>query len=251
MLSTQKKYLLLGICLLLITATTGSASQNAVDHTIFAELLKNHVSQGRVDYQGFKKNEQRLDTYLAVLEKIDAKSLSPQERMAYYINIYNAWTIKLILTAYPDVKSIKDLGSLFQTPWKKEFVKINGQVVTLDHIEHDILRPMFKDPRIHFAINCAALSCPPLLNEPYEGATLDRQLNAATTSFINDPDSNYIKGKRLHVSKIFKWFNEDFKGDILGFFKQYAKGQLKRKLDSQGVGLNIKYLSYDWSLNGT
>jgi hypothetical protein len=228
---------------------SAGATQGPVDHSIYGRLLKVHVIEGRVDYNGFKKDEAQLDAYLAALEEIDPGTLNKQEQMAFYINAYNAWTIKLILGAWPDLNSIKDLGGLFQSPWKKSFVKLRQRVVTLDHIEHNILRPRYKDPRIHFAVNCASVSCPPLLNTPYIRSELDRQLDTVTTNFINDPDSNRIKGDALHVSRIFKWFDEDFNGDVLGFFKRYARGELKKQLDSRGEGLKIKYLHYDWGLN--
>jgi hypothetical protein len=237
--------LLLMICF----PQTVGATQGPVDHRIYGKLLKAHVSQGRVDYNGFKKDEAQLDTYLAALATIDPGTLSKQEQMAFYINAYNAWTIKLILDAWPDLNSIKDLGGLFQSPWKKSFVKLWRGVVTLDHIEHDILRPRYKDPRIHFAINCASISCPLLLNVPYTGSELDRQLDRVTADFINDPNNNYISGNALHVSKIFKWFNEDFNGDTYGFIKRYARADLKKQLDSRGEDLKIKYLHYDWGLN--
>jgi hypothetical protein len=227
------------------------ATQGPVDHSIYGKLLKAHVIDGRVDYSGFKKDEAQLDAYLAALGAIAPGELAQQEQMAFYINAYNAWTIKLILGAWPDLTSIKDLGSLFQSPWKKSFVKLRQGVVTLDHIEHDILRPRYKDPRIHFAINCASISCPPLLNTPYIGSELSRQLDVVTTNFINDPSNNYINGDTLHVSRIFKWFEEDFNGDIYGFFKRYARGELKKQLDSRAEGLKINYLPYDWALNGT
>lgn len=225
------------------------ATQGPVDHSIYGRLLKAHVIEGRVDYSGFKKDEVQLDAYLAALAAIAPEALAKQEQIAFYINVYNAWTIKLILGAWPDLNSIKDLGGLFQSPWRKSFVKLREGIVTLDHIEHDILRPRYKDPRIHFAINCASISCPPLPNAPYTGSELDRQLDMVTTNFINDPNSNYLKGNTLHVSKIFKWFNEDFNGDVLGFFKRYARAELKKQLDSRGEGLNIEYLHYDWGLN--
>jgi len=220
-----------------------------VDNTIYARLLKAHVVDGKVDYAGFKHDEADLDRYLAQLEKVKPDRLDRAEQMAFYINAYNAWTIKLILSHYPGVKSIKDLGSLFQSPWKKKFVKINGKTTTLDHIEHGILRPVFKDPRVHFAVNCASKSCPPLQDKPFTGADLDRQLDAATIHFINDPHSNFIKGDKLYVSRIFKWFGEDFGGDILGFFRTYARDGLAEQMAAAGDKLEVRYLGYDWSLN--
>jgi len=225
------------------------ASQ-AIDHSIFTELLMKYVKDGVVDYQGFKNCETRLDSYLSVLEKTDTTVLSRNERFAFYINAYNAWTIKLILGKYPGVKSIKDLGSIFGSPWKKKICRIDGDVLTLDYMEHEILRPVFKDPRVHFAINCAARSCPPLQSEPYLGNRLDIQLQESTEGFINNSTHNYLKGNTLYVSKIFEWFGDDFNGEIVEFFLKHARGELKEELQTSKGNITVKYLDYDWSLNG-
>jgi len=227
-----------------------AAAGTTVDHGIYAGLLKQYVKDGRVDYRGFKSDETKLDSYLSVLEKTDSGSLSPDEQFAFYINAYNAWTIRLILTGYPGIESIKDLGSLFQSPWKKKICRVDGRLLTLDDIEHEILRPRFKDPRVHFAINCASKSCPPLYPEPFSGGKLNQQLDAAAAAFINDPERNRLEGNTLYVSKIFKWFAEDFKDDIVGFFRKHAQGKLKTDLAKLKSAIDIKYLDYDWSLNG-
>lgn len=220
------------------------------DHRLYAELLEKYVKNGVVDYQGFKKEEAELDRYLKILERTDTKALSRNEQFAFYINAYNAWTIKLILSAYPGIQSIKDLGGLFKSPWKMKIARIDGDVITLDNIEHDILRPRFKDPRIHFAVNCASKSCPPLRSEPYRGDVLDHQLTEMTEAFINDPSYNRLQGGVLYVSSIFKWYSEDFNDDIVGFFMKYAEGELKKELRNHAGGVEVEYLDYDWSLNG-
>ena len=229
---------------------SNSRSDTAVDHRIYADLLDKHVHQGNVDYRGFKMEESKLDQYLKVLENVDSKSLSRNEQFAFYINAYNAWTIKLILSGYPGIKSIKDLGNILRTPWKKKICRIDGDVITLDDIEHNILRPRFKDPRVHFAINCAAFSYPPLRSQPFLGRTLDQQLDDATRGFINNPKRNYFEGNTLYVSQIFKWFKEDFNEDIVGFFIKYADEGLKKELEIKKQAIKINYLRYDWSLNG-
>ena len=145
---------------------------------------------------------------------------------------------------------LSHIGSLFQSPWKKKFVKIDGRDLTLDELEHSILRPRFGDPRVHFAINCAAKSCPPLHSEPYSGDMLDRQLNEATISFLNNPRNYRLEGNRLNVSRIFKWFAEDFKEGVLSFYLQYATGDLKKELETKQDKISVTYLKYDWSLNG-
>ena len=221
-----------------------------MDNSLYAELLEKYVRNSLVDYQGFKNEEAKLDRYLKVLEEIDPEALSPKKQFAFYINAYNAWTIKLILSAYPDIKSIKDLGSLFKSPWKKKIARIDGDVITLDSIEHDILRPRFKDPRIHFAVNCASKGCPPLRSEPYRGDRLDGQLTQMTEAFINNPKYNRLQGETLYVSSIFKWYSEDFEEDIVAFFTKYARGELREKLVKNAGEIEVEYLDYDWSLNG-
>lgn len=240
---------LMGVVLLALPLNPVMAKET-VDHRLFGELLKKYVKNGLVDYQGFKKDEATLDAYLTVLERVDTGRLSREEKFAFYVNAYNAWTIKLILTGYPGVQSIKDLGSLFKSPWKKKICRIDGDLITLDDIEHNILRPKFKDPRVHFAVNCASKGCPPLLAEPYTGSRLEQQLNRVTRAFINDPERYRLEGNTLYVSRIFKWFSEDFNDDVVGFFLQYAEGNLKEKLETGQEKIKVKYLDYDWSLNG-
>ena len=221
----------------------------AQDNSIYANLLLQHVKGNRVDYDGFKKDEARLDNYLALLSAADVDSLSHNARFAFYINAYNAFTIKLILTKYPGINSIKEIGSFFSNPWSKKFISLKGRTVSLDHIEHGILRPLFKDPRIHFAINCASKGCPPLLNRPYEGETLEAQLNTMARAFINDPKRTFLKEDTLFVSKIFKWFEDDFNSAPLLFIRQYADDAFRAKLDAAGPGVKFTYLNYDWTLN--
>ena len=227
-----------------------AAAAPPVDNSIYAELLTKYVANGHVDYAGFKRDEARLDQYLKVLEQVDPERLPREEQFAFYINAYNAWTIKLILTGYPGVKSIKDLGSLLQSPWKKEFVRINAKTLTLDDIEHTILRPRFKDPRVHFAIVCASKSCPPLIAEPYLGAVLDAQLNRSTRDFLNTPANYRLDNNTFWVSSIFKWFAEDFNKDVVGFYVNHAEADLKNSLEANRGRIEVKYLDYDWSLNG-
>jgi len=237
-------------CFLITGLVTNGWSTQAVDNSLYAWLLKKYVKDGVVNYQGFKKEESVLDKYLKVLEEVDSKILSRNEQFAFYINAYNSWTIKLILSGYPDVKSIKDLGSLFKSPWKKKICRIDDKIITLDDIEHNILRPRFKDPRVHFVINCAAKSCPPLRSEPYREGELDQQLDEMTRAFINDLENNRLEDHTLYVSSIFKWFKKDFNKDIIGFFLKYAKWDLKRQLETKRGKIKVKYLDYNWSLNG-
>ena len=225
-------------------------SSATVDNGLYAELLGKYVQNGTVDYQGFKNAEIKLDQYLKFLEETNTKKLSRDEQFAFYINAYNAWTIKLILSDYPGIKSIKDLGSIFKNPWKKKIARVNADIITLDNIEHDILRPGFKDPRVHFAVNCASKGCPPLRPEPYRADILEQQLDEMTKAFINDSRRNRLEGQTLYVSSIFKWFSEDFNNDVVGFFLKYAQEDLKKQLDDGKSKIKVRYLDYDWSLNG-
>ena len=236
--------------LVILVYTSPAMSTDTVDNTAYADLLQKYVKNGVVDYEGFNKEEARLNQYLTVLAKTDIEALSRNEQFAFYVNAYNAWTIKLILSAYPGIRSIKELGNLFRSPWKKKIAAIGGEVLTLDNIEHDILRPRFKDPRIHFAVNCASKGCPPLRSEPYRGDVLDQQLTEMTEAFINDPAYNRLERNTLYVSSIFKWYSEDFNDDIAGFFMKYAKVDLKDKLTKRAKEIEVEYLDYDWSLNG-
>lgn len=233
--------------LLMLAAGTAAAD---TDNDIYTELLQKYVKAGVVDYGGFKTEEKRLDQYLDILEKTDTRSLSTADRFAFYVNAYNAWTIKLILGGYPGVESIKDLGSVFKSPWKKKIVRVDGKIITLDNIEHDILRPGYKDPRVHFAVNCASKSCPPLLSEPYDGKILDRQLDGATSAFLADPERNRLEGHTLYASKIFKWFTDDFNDDVIAFFIKHTEGDVRDQLQANAGSIKVKYLDYDWSLNG-
>lgn len=226
----------------------------AEDQTpLYGELLRQYVKDGQVDYTGLKTKEAQLDTYLEYLATTDPAQMARNDRFAFYINAYNAYTIKLILknfkNGHPPV-SIKDIGNFFSKPWSIQFVKIAEKVYTLDNIEHDILRPTFKDPRIHFAVNCASKSCPPLISEPYSGAKLDRQLDASTIAFINNHQENRLEGATLYVSSIFKWFKEDFQNNPVIFFEKYARGDFKKELTIQSNRLKVRHLDYDWSLNG-
>jgi hypothetical protein len=247
----KRRRILAGVLSLLIQfSVLPAAAGSDVDHGIYAELLARHVQNGVVSYAGFKADEARLNQYLEALERVDPERLPREEQFAFYINVYNAWTIKLILTGYPGVHSIKDLGTLFRSPWKKEIVRIHGRTLSLDDVEHAILRPRFKDPRVHFAIVCASKSCPPLISEPYRGATLETQLDRVTSDFLNGPANSKLVGDSLQVSSIFKWFAEDFNHDVVGFYLRFARGELKEKLLARRDRIEVQYMNYDWSLNG-
>ena len=156
-------------------------------HLLWNNLLQKHITDGQVNYLGFKQEEKILDSYLFALSRIDVENIGRNEELAMYINGYNAYTIKLILDNFKKgqpVKSIKDIGGLFSSPWSIEFTNIAGERLSLDDIEHEIIRPKFKEKRIHFAVNCASISCPPLINEAYLPSKLDRQLDEQARDFV-------------------------------------------------------------------
>lgn len=222
----------------------------AVDN--WAKLLRDHVVQGKVDYQGMLRDSSLLDEYLITLEKTDLKAISNQEKLALFINGYNACTVRLILdhsTKGAVVGSIKDIGSWFSSPWDIRFCSIGGTKYTLNEIEHDVIRAQFTEPRVHFALNCASKSCPPLASVPYQGATLDAQLEKQAIDFVNNPRSNFVQDSTLHLSKIFDWYKKDFPGGVYNFVKKYASGALLQQLSTSPDTLPIRYNEYDWSLN--
>jgi hypothetical protein len=210
-------------------------------HQKWNELLQKNVSvNGNVDYKSFKSQEATLDVYLNELSKqIPQKNWSKNATLAYWINVYNAYTVKLILSNYP-TKSIKDIAD----PWSKKFFTLANKKYSLEEVEHEILRKM-NEPRIHFAINCASYSCPNLLNESYTESKLETQLDNVTKSFINDSSKNNITAKEIKISEIFNWFASDFKTKktgIIDFLNNYSTVKINKKA-------NIKYLEYNWNLN--
>jgi hypothetical protein len=189
-----------------------------------------------------------LNDYLAVLSANHPQpSWDKNDQLAFWINAYNAFTVKLIVKNYP-VKSIKELGGAIykvNTPWDIKFITIGDQVYDLNNIEHGIIRKDFAEPRIHFAVNCASVSCPPLRNEAYVGSKLDAQLNDQATKFINDGKNNIITNKEASLSKLFTWFQGDFEvygASVRDFINKYAKTKITKKT-------KISFLDYDWNLN--
>ena len=242
-----------GLIILFLVSTilisTGASAMEMEESRIYTLLLKRHVAKDRVNYNGFKTDENLLDKYLDSLSRTKISSLSEKDQFAFYINAYNAFTIKLVLTKYPGINSIKEISGFFSNPWNQKFIVLQDKTVSLDYIEHKILRPRFKDPRIHFAINCASKSCPPLRGEPYDGDRLDSQLDNQARQFINNKKNTFIKEDTLFISKLFKWFEDDFSDNPLIFIRHYAGIKLKQELDSLKGKRSINYLYYDWSLN--
>jgi hypothetical protein len=223
----------------------------AFDHSAFDKLLKKHVDgKGLVDYKGFKADQTAFNHYLNQLSKNPpAASWSKAEQMAYWINAYNAFTIRLILDHYP-VQSIKDIGSKIQiplvtTPWAAKFFSIGGEKMSLDNIEHGILRKKYDDPRIHFALVCASISCPRLRNEAYTPAKLESQLDDQGRDFLNNPAKNKIGNGSAQLSKYFDWYKGDWTKNGQSVVKWVNKYSATKIADNTP----ISYLDYNWSLN--
>jgi Protein of unknown function, DUF547 len=229
-----------------------TADAKAIDHTTWDRLLKKYVNdKGFVDYAGFKKDEAALGSYLEVLSKNapNPKTWSTNEQLAYWINAYNAYTIQLILNHYP-VASIKDIGSTIKIPfvstgWDIKFIRIGGKKLDLNNIEHGIIRKQFSEARIHFALVCAAKSCPKLRNEAYTSERLNTQLDDQARDFLNDSNKNNITTTKASLSKILSWYSGDFTKSmpITDWLNKYAKTKVTDKT-------TIDYLDYNWELNG-
>lgn len=242
---TVKLYLLF----ISLSLTTIVGAQEHLKHESWTKLLKKYVSdEGNVNYAGIKKEEAKLDAYLKVLsENHPSDDWKKDDRLAFWINAYNAFTVKLIVKNYP-VKSIKDLGgSIYKvnTSWDIKFIEIGEETYDLNNIEHDIIRKDFEEPRIHFAVNCASVSCPRLRNEAYVGSKLDKQLDDQSKTFINDKSKNDIQAKTAKLSKIFRWFKGDFekgKQTVEEFINKYSKVKITKKTE-------IDFNDYLWDLN--
>ncbi|MGB0525314.1 MAG: DUF547 domain-containing protein [Flammeovirgaceae bacterium] len=238
------------LILLISLNLTISFTQAQISHQKWDVLLKEHVStDGKVDYKGFIQDLNKLDAYLTLLSENPPKtSWTKNQKLAYWINAYNAFTVKLISDNYP-LKSIQELHPTVKIPgistvWHKAFFQIGGEDESLNDIEHKILRKQFDEPRIHFAINCASFSCPNLRNEAYTPSKLEMQLEEQTKAFINDPTKNTINTNEIEISKIFSWFKKDFtkQESLIAFLNKYAATQI----DS---GADINHKAYNWMLN--
>jgi Protein of unknown function, DUF547 len=242
------------ICQFLLCISFAALGQSKLPpNDIYDRLLKKHVSaDGKVDYQGFVRDTLELNKYLRLLSTHPPieSTWSESEQMAYWINAYNAFTIKLITRYYP-IKSIKDIGSSIQipfvnTPWDIKFILIGKEKMDLNHIEHGQLRKKFDDPRIHMALVCASKSCPILLNEPYDPIRLDAQLTQQTKAFLADTYRNQLVPDHPRISMIFNWYSGDFNkkgGSVRSFINTHSQVKIKDNA-------RISYLDYDWSLNG-
>lgn len=210
------------------------------NHSGWDQLLKKHVTaDGRVNYEGFRNDKGILSDYIASLgANMPSKSWSREDKLAYWMNAYNAMTVDLIVRNLP-LKSIKDIDK----PWNQRLWKLGSKWYNLDEIEHQILRKM-GDARIHFGINCASFSCPPLLNHAFTSQTVETQLDALARTFVNDSKRNQISENSIKISKIFSWFSKDFKtdGSLIDFLNLYSETTISNKARKS-------YMDYDWNLN--
>lgn len=250
-------------------ASAGVGSAQAFDQTYesYDKVLKTYVADGRVSYSGLKNAPKALESYLDSAARVPEEqfnSWTESQRLAFLINLYNAATLKLIIDHYP-VKSIKDIGNFFKGPWDQPAVKLFGKTIALNHLEHDILRKQYSEPRLHMVLVCAAKGCPILRNEAYHAEKLDEQLNDQSRRYLLSPTGLSIDREKMVVyfSSIFKWYGEDFIAKYspkAGFTGLDKTERAVAKFCSAYVvstdsgflsagGYEFKYLDYDWSLN--
>lgn len=239
------------------------------DHELWDGLLKRHVVSAdggmttRVDYAGMRSGNAELEEYLdniASVSRREFEQWDASEQLAFLINTYNAATVQLVLTEFPELDSIRDIGFLFNSPFRRNFVSLFAEQVSLDDIEHEMIRrwPQFEEPRIHFAVNCAAVSCPPLRAEAYRGTSLNAQLDANTRLFLSNREINFLSGNTLWVSRIFDWYGDDFSRGWSGinsleeFLADYADAlglNTEQAALLAGGKIRIRFTPYNWSLN--
>jgi hypothetical protein len=244
-------------------------AQGGFDHEYGAwtALLARHVQwsgdgkSSAVRYGGFARDRAALKSVLDSLSAVSPQAFagfSRDQQIAFLTNAYNAFTVELILTKYPDLKSIKDIGSLVQSPWKRRFFTLLGEQRHLDWIEHEQLRPKYNEPRIHAAVNCASIGCPALRPEAFTAAKLEAQLEDGMVRFMGDKTRNRFAEGGMQVSSIFKWFREDFeKGhrgwssldDVWAKYAPQLAGSPDQVAAIRAGKLNVRFLDYDWSLN--
>lgn len=235
----MKKFLIFTVLTLFSFTTDVQAQKNHIDHMVWDQLLLLNVSNdGKVDYKGFIRDKFLFDKYFKSLStNYPAENSETTEKLAYWVNLYNAIVMKMVIDHYP-IKSINDL----ENPWKKKSITINNKEYSLDDIEHKVLRKM-NEPRIHFLLNCAATSSPKLWNRAYTSRNITQALEEKTIEYINDPSKNLVASDNVKLSKVFEWYAKDFdNGNIKNYVNQYAREKIQNSI-------KIAYLEYDWSLN--
>ena len=249
---------------------SGAALAFDQSHAAWDALLRRHVAvaasgvSSRVDYAGMAADRAPLQGYLDGLASVTPAEYAAwrrEQKLAFLINAYNAFTVQLVLTRYPDLASIKDLGSLLSSPWKKEFFSLLGSPRSLDGIEHRLIRApgAFDEPRIHFAVNCASIGCPMLRAEAYVGERLESQLDEAARRFLQDRSRNRYDAaaRSLEVSKLFDWYGSDFEkaaGSVAAYLARYADALADDPAGRSAIRqaqARVRFLDYDWALNVT
>ena len=231
-------------------------SVTSVDHETWNNFLSRYVrvsedGVNRFDYRGVEPEDRaRLDAYIATLEQVTVTNLAAAEQLAYWINLYNAVTVRVILDHYP-VDSIRDIRFEWpdQGPWKKKLATVEGAALSLDDIEHRIVRPIFADNRAHYALNCASIGCPNLQTRAYTGDNLEAMLESGAREYINHPRGARFDGGALIASSLFDWYEEDFgknQRQVIEHLMQYAQPPLRERLEQTDA---IDGFFYDWSLN--
>ena len=225
------------LCLVFVLCTLSAVSVNADWHDDYDSLLRKYVTPGGVKYKAWKANATDVAKLHAVTEAIGSQAPAGDynAKLAFHLNAYNAWILRAVLDNYP-MKSIKDVKTLF---FKRYTIKVSGRTMSFSSLENDLIREKFKEPRVHFALNCASKSCPPLYNKAFHGSTLGRALNKLTKNFVNSSRGVNTSGGSPSVSKIFKWYESDF-GDVTKYINTYRREKISGK---------HSYQSYDWSLN--
>lgn len=233
-----------------VFAERDAASQITVDHTPWDAFLTDYVVEddsgvNLVRYRAVTDEDRAaLDAYVDALQEVDVTTLNADAQFAFWINVYNAVTVQAIMDA-PGIKSIRDIDSV----WDVKEVTVNGIDLSLNDIEHRIIRPVYGDPRVHYAVNCASIGCPNLARKAYTGETLDAMLDAAARAYVNHPRGINVDGRKVFASKIFGWYREDFGADeaaVLEHVRAYAEPALR---DALGGRTKINDYGYDWGLN--
>lgn len=257
--------------LALLLAAPAGAAEFDHQHKAWTDLLRKHVvvldggKASRMRYAELQKERAALQTYLTTLSQVteaEFRAWSKTQQLAFLINAYNAHMVELVLTRYPDIKSVWDFGKLFNNPFKRKFFRLLGREFSLDMIEHDTIRAkgVYDDPRIHMAVNCASVGCPMLREEAYVGNRLDQQLDEQVRRFLSDHTRNRYNAQAnaLEVSEIFKWYAADFTSGLRGiqsreqFFGSHAALLADDAAQQEAIRNrkpDLRFLDYDWALN--
>jgi Protein of unknown function, DUF547 len=248
---------LAGLALRLAVSFHAHAAGFDQSSALFDQVLKTYVKDARVDYVALKAHPQDLTRYLdqvAAVTKPEFKQWNEQQQIAFLLNAYNAYTLQLILDHYP-LNSIKDIGHIWSGPWDQPVVKLFGETTTLSTVENKMLRADYTEPRVHFAMVCASIGCPPLRSEAYVANRLDEQLNDQAKRFMANRSKNRVDAANriIYLSPIFKWYAEDFQkkaGSVLQFVKPYWPEEERAAVEKLGQdNFEIRYTDYNWSLN--